>query len=117
MAIIGIVEDNKKIRDLIQRYLDMQKDMECAVAVDSVEEMLDYLEKHQKPDVILMDIRLNGSMDGIEATQEILANLDSTRVIYVTGNTDNAYKERAEKTGYDAYLIKPLRMEDLKSII
>jgi CheY-like chemotaxis protein len=73
--------------------------------------------EENKPDIILMDIRLNGSMDGIEATKEILANLDSTRVIYVTGNTDNAYKERAEKTGYDAYLIKPLRMEDLKSII
>ncbi len=55
MAVIGIVEDNKKIRDLIQRYLDMQKDMECPVAVDSVEEMLDYLKDHQKPNVILMD--------------------------------------------------------------
>jgi two-component system, response regulator PdtaR len=70
-----------------------------------------------KPDVILMDIRLNGQMDGIEATQQILDNLDKTRVIYVTGNTDNAYRERAEQTGYDAYLIKPLRLDDLKSII
>ena len=46
MAIIGIVEDNIKIRDLIQRYLDMQEDMDCPVAKDSVEEMLEYLEKH-----------------------------------------------------------------------
>ena len=46
MAVVGIVEDNRKIRDLIQRYLDMQEGMECPVAVDSVEEMLDYLKSH-----------------------------------------------------------------------
>ena len=33
-SVVGIVEDNKKIRDLIQRYLDMQDDLSCPVAVD-----------------------------------------------------------------------------------
>ncbi|HMB98088.1 MAG TPA: response regulator, partial [Balneolaceae bacterium] len=65
MTKIGIVEDNKKIRDLIQRYLDMQENMECPVAVDSVEEMLEYLKEYDVPDVMLMDIQLPG-MSGIE---------------------------------------------------
>ncbi|MDZ7681742.1 MAG: response regulator [Fodinibius sp.] len=64
-SVVGIVEDNKKIRDLIQRYLDMQDDLSCPVAVDSVEDMIDYLEEHPKPDVILMDIQLPG-MSGIK---------------------------------------------------
>ena len=42
MAVIGIVEDNKKIRDLIQRYLDMQEELDCPVATDTVEEMLEF---------------------------------------------------------------------------
>lgn len=65
MAIVGIVEDNKKIRDLIQRYLDMQEGMQCPVATDTVEEMLEFLEEHQHPDVLLMDIQLPG-MSGIK---------------------------------------------------
>ena len=46
MATIGIVEDNKKIRDLIQRYLDMQDNLDCPVATESVEEMLEFLQLH-----------------------------------------------------------------------
>jgi CheY-like chemotaxis protein len=65
MITIGIVEDNVKIRNLIQRYLDMQEDMSCKAAMDSVEEMLDYLKEYDPPDVMLMDIQLPG-MSGIE---------------------------------------------------
>ncbi len=83
MAIIGIVEDNIKIRDLIQRYLDMQEDMDCPVAKDSVEEMLEYLEKHQAPDVLLMDIQLPG-MTGIKGMEIIKSKYPDIDIIMLT---------------------------------
>ncbi|MDZ7773571.1 MAG: response regulator [Balneolaceae bacterium] len=43
----------------------MQEELDCPVAVDSVEDMLDYLEEHPDADVILMDIQLPG-MSGIK---------------------------------------------------
>lgn len=115
MKRVLIVEDDLIISLTTEKMVE-KLGCQVVACVTSGEEAIKAAEEN-RPDVILMDIRLNGSMDGIEATQKILSNQYSTRVIYVTGNTDNAYKERAETTGYDAYLIKPLRMEDLRSII
>jgi two-component system, response regulator PdtaR len=71
----------------------------------------------KNPDVILMDIRLAGEMDGIDATMEIRKHLNGVRVIYITGNADPAYREKAEGSGFEAYLIKPVRFDELKKII
>ncbi|WP_069132843.1 response regulator [Rhodohalobacter halophilus] len=115
MKRVLIVEDDLIISLTTEKMVE-KLGYQVVGSVTSGEEAVRAAQENQ-PDVILMDIRLNGSMDGIEATQEILNRMNNIRVIYVTGNTDQAYRERAEKTGYEAYLIKPLRMEDLKSII
>lgn len=67
-----------------------------------------------QPDVILMDIRLAGELDGIDASEQILKIVSGTDIIYVTGNTDLSYQERADRTGYKAFLVKPVSMADLK---
>ena len=82
-SVVGIVEDNKKIRDLIQRFLDMQDELKCPVAVDSVEEMLEYLEDHPAPDVILMDIQLPG-MSGIKGIGLIKEKYENVDIIMLT---------------------------------
>jgi two-component system, response regulator PdtaR len=69
------------------------------------------------PDVILMDIRLAGQMDGIDATFMIKKELKDVRVIYISGNADPAYREKAQKSGYEAFLVKPVRYEELKNLI
>ncbi|MEX2368505.1 MAG: response regulator, partial [Balneolaceae bacterium] len=65
------------------------------------------------PDILLMDISLNGEMDGIEAVEEIRKN-SSVAVIYLSGNSDKFNYERAKKTGFISYLVKPVTQEDLK---
>ncbi|MGN8225991.1 response regulator transcription factor [Gracilimonas sp. BCB1] len=116
MAVIGIVEDNKKIRDLIQRYLDMQKDMQCPVAVDSVEEMLDYLEKHQKPDVILMDIQLPG-MSGIKGMEVIKSKYPEIEIIMLTVYHDSHKIFDSLKAGASGYLLKHTSLPEIKESI
>ncbi|MCC5915295.1 MAG: response regulator [Balneolaceae bacterium] len=71
----------------------------------------------EKPDLILMDIRLAGKLDGIDATKKIKSEMDDIKIVYLTGNTDPAYRERANGTGYEAYLIKPITYKDLEKII
>lgn len=116
MAVIGIVEDNKKIRDLIQRYLDMQKEFECPVAMDSVEEMLDYLEEHQKPDVMLMDIQLPG-MSGIKGMEIIKNKYPEVEIIMLTVYHDSHKIFDSLKAGASGYLLKHTSLPEIKESI
>ena len=116
MAVIGIVEDNKKIRDLIQRYLDMQKNLECPVAVDSVEEMLEYLDEHQKPEVILMDIQLPG-MSGIKGMEIIKSKFPEIEIIMLTVYHDSHKIFDSLKAGASGYLLKHTSLPEIKESI
>lgn len=114
--IVGIVEDNKKIRDLIQRYLDMQDEMSCPVAVDSVEEMLEYLKEHPAPDVILMDIQLPG-MSGIKGISLIKQKYEDIDIIMLTVYHDSHKIFNALRAGASGYLLKHTSLPEIKESI
>ena len=67
-----------------------------------------------QPDIILMDIRLQGKMDGIEAMLEI-QKTTNIPVIYITGNTDQMYKRRIKETQYLDFLVKPITQHQLSN--
>src|SRR5699024_2154641 len=114
--VAGIVEDNKKIRDLIQRYLDMQDELSCPVAVDSVEEMLEYLEEHAAPDVILMDIQLPG-MSGIKGMGLIKEKYPDIEIIMLTVYHDSHKIFKALRAGASGYLLKHMSLPEIKESI
>jgi CheY-like chemotaxis protein len=68
--------------------------------------------REAKPDAILMDISLSGEMDGIDTMTEI-RNFSSVPVVYLSGNSDQLNLERAKKTRYVDYLVKPITEHDL----
>ncbi len=68
------------------------------------------------PDLILMDIRLRGRMDGIAAATEILTGQD-VPIIYLTSYSDTATRERAAGTSPYGYLIKPFDERTVQSTI
>ncbi|WP_414527683.1 ATP-binding protein [Nodularia chucula] len=65
------------------------------------------------PDLVLMDIRLKGEMDGIEAAQEIHKHLDIP-IIYLTAYADDQTLERAKITEPFGYLLKPFKERELQ---
>lgn len=69
-----------------------------------------------KPDIILMDIVLQGDMDGIEATKEIRSHF-SIPVIYLTAYADKKVLERAKITEPFGYMIKPFEERELNIVI
>lgn len=115
-SVVGIVEDNKKIRDLIQRYLDMQDELKCPVAVDTVEEMLEYLEEHGHPDVILMDIQLPG-MSGIKGIGLIKEKYPDIDIIMLTVYHDSHKIFNALRAGASGYLLKHTSLPEIKESI
>jgi PAS domain S-box-containing protein len=68
------------------------------------------------PDLVLMDIRLKGKMDGIEAAQEIYRRLNIP-VIYLTAYADDNTLERAKITQPFGYLLKPFKEKELQTNI
>ncbi|MFN4151858.1 MAG: response regulator [Candidatus Sericytochromatia bacterium] len=65
-----------------------------------------------KPDLILMDIFLRGSLNGIEASKKIKENMDIP-IIYLTAYEDKATIDKAKETNPVEYLVKPFEEDVL----
>lgn len=68
---------------------------------------------HQKPDLVLMDIKLGGHIDGVEAAEQIQSRLDIP-VVYLTAFADDETLRRAKITSPFGYLLKPFKASDLQ---
>ncbi len=78
-------------------------------------EAIDSAEK-EHPDLVLMDIKLDGDIDGIDAAQEI-NNRFNIPVIYLTAYKDDQTVERAKQTGPFGFVIKPFNERELDANI
>jgi diguanylate cyclase (GGDEF)-like protein/PAS domain S-box-containing protein len=67
-------------------------------------------------DLVLMDIRLRGEMDGVEAAREIHSRYDIP-IVYLTANSDTLTFERVKTTKPQGYIIKPFKERELYSTI
>jgi len=72
--------------------------------------------KNMGTDVILMDINLNGPLDGIDTAKEIL-KFKKVKIIFMTGFSEDLIKERAMKLNPVAFLNKPVEIEDLLPVL
>ncbi|MEQ8534689.1 MAG: response regulator [Imperialibacter sp.] len=68
------------------------------------------------PDILLMDININGSIDGVETVRQITSK-NTMPVIYLTAYSDSVTVDRAKATHPAAYLVKPFDPIDLKIAI
>jgi CheY-like chemotaxis protein len=74
------------------------------------------LAKELRPDLIMMDVRLRGVEDGIDAALAI-QNSCPTAVIYVTGSCEQRVLDRIARTRHAAVLVKPVYPEQLKEAV
>jgi two-component system, response regulator PdtaR len=106
-----IVEDEFFISLHTEQLLQVLGHEVVGIAV-SADQAIHFAEQ-KRPDVVLMDIRLNGSRDGIEAADEIRTRL-GIGSIFVTANTDPQTRERALASQPLGFLEKPLTEHRLK---
>jgi PAS domain S-box-containing protein len=69
-----------------------------------------------RPDLVLMDIKLQGEMDGVQAAEQIQTRFDIP-VIYLTACSDDATLQRAKLTEPFGYILKPLVTKELHTHI
>lgn len=65
------------------------------------------LARETQPDIVLMDIRMPGVYDGIEAARRILESRP-TCVIMLTAFAGSEYQEQAQQIGASGYIVKPI---------
>jgi DNA-binding LytR/AlgR family response regulator len=105
-----IVEDNVIVAESIAAILE-KHGLEVADKCRSGEEALSAFGK-RKPDLVLMDIELEGDLDGIAVAAEIMKR-SPVPVIYLSDYTDSRTVNRAKKTFPANYLSKPFNEADL----
>lgn len=111
---ILIVEDEPIIAADLERQL-RKMDYEVLTSVESGEEAIE-IAKNDSPDLILMDVQLEGDLDGVDTAHQISKICDAT-IIFLTSNTDERTFSRARLTNPHAFLSKPFRKHDLKHSI
>lgn len=70
----------------------------------------------ERPDLILIDIRLQGEKDGVQAATEIRQQFD-VPIVYVTAYSDRLTVDRARETEHDGYILKPFHRSELQSTV
>jgi DNA-binding NarL/FixJ family response regulator len=110
-ARVLIVEDDRLVALDLESMLRDFGFSPCSTA-HSAEEAL-RVATDQAPELVLMDIRLEGEADGVWAAQHLRDQL-GLRVIYLTANSDLSTVERAKATEPCGYLLKPIRPLDLR---
>src|ERR687885_1839650 len=107
---ILVVEDEKIIALNVKESLESLGYVVPAIA-DSGEKAIEKAIQF-RPDLVLMDIRLKGNIDGIQAAEQIWNSMQIP-VIYVTGHSDKSTLERAKVTAPFGYILKPIKEREL----
>ena len=111
---ILVVEDHPATSKLIEMEL-LSLGYSVSAIVTSGREAVNQTEA-TLPDLVLMDIDLEGEMDGIEAAEEITVRFNIP-VLYLTAHSEEATLERAKVTEPYGYLLKPFQKKELYTSI
>src|SRR5579863_1933458 len=109
-----IVEDEILIAEELKERLSLLG-FSVIAAVDSAEEGI-AIATRERPDLVLMDIRLKGDKDGVQAAEEIHQQVD-VPIVYLTAHSDRLTVDRAKGTQYDGFILKPFLRRELQSTI
>jgi len=110
MRKVLVVEDDKFISAIFSMFLrDLGHELigKCADGKDAVD-----LSHRLRPDVVLMDIHLEGEMDGIQTAEKLRRELDIP-VIYVSSDTSSQVIKRAIVSNSYGFLVKPVNKKEL----
>lgn len=108
---IIVVDDHQIVIDGIRALLLLNKNIKIVGTANNAEQFWKLLEK-QSPQVVLLDRQLP-TMDGIEITQQLIAQEQPLRVLMLTANTDKGTILQAIQAGVHGFLPKECSKEEL----
>ena len=116
MISIGLIEDDKEIRNSLGEFLSKQSDILLEASTESVEEFLELDPKELNLDILLLDIELPG-ISGIAGIRFIKEKYPKIEIIMLTIYEDFDKIFNALKAGASGYLLKTATFEKIKYAI
>ena len=101
---IIVIDDDKLVALSLKTILESEEDLTVAAMGSSGDEAIRLYEEY-RPDVVLMDIRMEG-MTGLEAGEKILGSHPEAKILYLTTFSDDEYIVRALTIGAKGYILK-----------
>lgn len=112
-----ICDDHQILTDALALVIAQTSTMALAAPpTPDPREAIDLCAKHQ-PDVVLMDIEFKGTMNGIEATRELLEVSPATRVVIMTAHEDDTLMVEAVEAGATGFLAKTEAADQVLSAV
>lgn len=115
MIKVLIADDQELIRESLRIVLDSKEDISVVATAQNGQEVMQKI-REDKPDVILMDIRMP-KMDGVQCTKIIKENAPEIKIIILTTFDDDEYVYNALRFGASGYLLKGVSMDELENAI
>lgn len=101
---IVIVDDDKLVSSSLKMILEAETGLEVVGIGSNGQEAIE-LYRALKPDILLMDIRMDG-MSGLEAGAKIIEEDQQAKILFLTTFSDNEYIVKAFQIGAKGYILK-----------
>jgi CheY-like chemotaxis protein len=110
-----VVDDDRDAADTLATLIQLWG--HDAHVAYSASDALDAIAKF-RPQVMLVDLLMPG-IDGYDLAREIrrVADFDSVLLVAVSGYADDRHRKEAHRSGFDAYLVKPVAPSDMETIL
>ena len=100
-----LADDNQVVREEFRKLLELEDDLEVVGEAINGLQALD-LARNLRPALVLMDVTMPGTLNGLQATRQILKVSPATKVLMLSAYNDEVYVEEAINSGAMGYLVK-----------
>ena len=111
-----IAEDFKMIRQVFEDTVREAENYELSASFPTAVQAMDWCEKHPV-DLVLMDVLIPGSMNGLDAARHIKKVSPKTKIIVVTSMPELSYEKQAREIGVESFWQKEVQEQSLLEIM
>lgn len=111
-----IAEDFKMIRQVFEGAVKESESYELAASFPTAAQAVEWCEKHHA-DLVLMDVLIPGSMNGLDAARRIKEVSPNTKIIIVTSMPELSYERQAREIGVESFWQKEVQEQTIQEIM
>lgn len=113
---VVIAEDFKMIRQVFENVVAQSDNYELAASFPTAYEAMEFCRNNQV-DLVLMDVLIPGSMNGLEAAKKIKESSPGTKIIIVTSMPELSYERQAKEIGVESFWQKEVQEQTIEEIM